>query len=97
MVRAKPSHYLTMLKDFRDVHNQIRMNPQSYIPMLQQMKKRFKGKLYKMRDGTYQETKEGAPAVDEAIEYLKVLFYSQICNTNIRLIIFSLQFREQHL
>lgn len=52
------------------MHNNIRENPKSLIPDLEEMLKCFDGPLLK-RDGKVTlRTKEGDNAVKEAIEYL---------------------------
>jgi uncharacterized protein YkwD len=51
--------------------NRVRNNPTSYIPILENWKKRFQGKQIKITDFVYLQTQEGVKAVDEAIRYLK--------------------------
>ena len=53
-------------------HNQMRTNPQSFIPHLEEMLTRFDGNVLK-RPGESKNlrTKEGPAAVHETIEYLK--------------------------
>ena len=55
--------------------NDIRANPQLLIPELEKLSTYFKGKTYKI-PGTKINivTAEGVAAVNEAIQFLKVLF-----------------------
>jgi uncharacterized protein YkwD len=59
-------------QDIVTQHNLIRLNPKSYIPLLETQLKYFKGKiLTKPGEQVSVETQEGASAVKECIEVLK--------------------------
>ena len=54
-------------RDILALHNEIRQNPNNFIPKLQAMLPKFDGLVY---DGT-KTTTEGAAAVQEAITFLQ--------------------------
>ncbi|BAZ38450.1 allergen V5/Tpx-1 family protein [Calothrix sp. NIES-4101] len=51
--------------------NRVRTNPKSYLPILENYRKRFQGKKVKIGNNTFLVTQEGTKAVDEAIAFLK--------------------------
>ena len=53
------------------VQNKLRTEPASFIPYLEEMLTYFDGKILKVPGKIQITTAEGAPAVEEAIEYLK--------------------------
>lgn len=65
------ANYLSQLE--REViaeMNKVRANPQSYIPIMKEYKKRFDGKKARIGKRKYIVTNEGTAAVDEAIAFL---------------------------
>jgi uncharacterized protein YkwD len=51
--------------------NKIRTNPKSYIPILENYRKRFQGNRVRIGNNSFLVTQEGAKAVDEAITFLR--------------------------
>jgi len=59
------------LEVFRQ-HNELRTNPQSFIPDLEEMIPRFNGNMYtRPNDPVLLQTNEGPAAVQDLIDYLK--------------------------
>jgi uncharacterized protein YkwD len=51
--------------------NKVRTNPKSYIPIIENYRKRFQGNKVKIGNNTFLVTQEGTRAVDEALKFLK--------------------------
>lgn len=60
-----------MDKEIFEAHNHIRKDPKWLIPALEEMLKQFDGMLLKREGKVTLRTKEGAEAVQEAIDFLK--------------------------
>jgi len=76
---AKASYLSQLEKEVIIEMNKVRSNPGSYIPIMEEYKKRFEGNRVKigvtrsvmLAYRKYMVTKEGVAAVDEAIAFLK--------------------------
>lgn len=51
--------------------NKVRTNPKSYIPLMENYRKRFQGRKVKIGSNKFLMTQEGTRPVDEAIAFLK--------------------------
>ena len=66
----KPN-YAKIEDELFKLHNEIRKDPQSFIPKLKSVLTCFKGKIYHIPDEDPIQTFEGEEAVTEAIQFLK--------------------------
>jgi uncharacterized protein YkwD len=63
--------YEKLEEDLFKLHNQVRTNPQSFIPKLKSVLTCFKNKIYHIPGEEPIQTFEGSQAVKEAIQFLK--------------------------
>ena len=63
--------YEQLENDLFKLHNEVRQNPQSFIPKLKSVLTCFKNKIYHIPGEEPIQTFEGSQAVKEAIQFLK--------------------------
>ena len=69
---SKSVNYEEIIKEIYQQHNELRINPQSFIPKLENSLKYYKdNKIYSPPDEDPIKTTEGIEAVQEAINFLK--------------------------
>lgn len=71
MVSKKDIDFETLRNEVIKEHNNIRKNPSSYIPYLEEQLKYFKGNVFTRPGEISIQTNEGTAVVKEAIEFLK--------------------------
>lgn len=71
VVAARSGYLSTLEQQVVAEMNRVRMNPQAYIPIMESYRQRFQGKKVKLSDRVILLTQEGAPAVDEALAFLR--------------------------
>ena len=68
---SKSVNFNKLKQEILDEHNKLRANPQSFIPILENHLKYFKGDVFTKPGEIGIQTNEGKPAVTEAINFLK--------------------------
>ena len=69
---SKNVDYVQLEKEIFQIHNQIRKNPQSFIPKLKESLNHFREKIYHKPGEDPMQTYEGPEAIEEAINFLKI-------------------------
>jgi hypothetical protein len=70
-MKSKSINFNSLKQEIFEENNKIRANPQSYIPILENHLKYFKGDVFMKPGEIGIQTNEGKPAVQEAINFLK--------------------------
>ena len=68
---VKNIDYEELEKEIFQLHNELRLNPQSFIPKLKESLNHFREKIYHKPGEDPIQTYEGPQAIEEAIEFLK--------------------------
>ena len=63
-------NYEQLEKELLQVHNQLRRNPQSFIPKLRESLNHFRDKIYHKPGEDPIQTYEGPDAIEDAIQFL---------------------------
>lgn len=70
-LKPAPVNYKTYESEFIIETNKVRQTPQSYVPLLENLLKYFKGNVLSLPGKVPLETNEGPSAIKEAINFLK--------------------------
>jgi uncharacterized protein YkwD len=68
---VRPSYLSDLEQQVLAEMNKVRTNPQSYIPIMENYRQRFRGNKVQISERFFLKTHEGVSAVDEAIAFLK--------------------------